>query len=343
MGTPGFWDDQARAAASRPSTRAPRKLERYESLRREVDEAAELLELEPELEAESPSRSRPCGGARTAAGGGAVRRRVRRRRCRGDDHGRRRRHRRPGLGGDAAPHVPPLDGRPGFPDRGHRGEPGRGGGPQVRDGDGARRERLRAVQGGRRPPPRPALAVRLGASAPHCVRPGRGRAAASRQCGGRDRRERPADRHVPRQRRRRPARQQDRFGRPDHCHGDRRGARTSARRRPTSRRRCGSCARASPSSQRRSAKPSLRGSEAGRSTSGSAARSVRTSCTRTSRSRISARATRLKRAGRPRRRPRRLRAGLPARAGGRQGVAEAARTCVRAEGILETSHARARV
>ena len=38
---------------------------------------------------------------------------------------------------------------------------------------------------------------------------------------GRDRRRRPADRHVPRQRRRRPARQQDRLGRADHPQADR--------------------------------------------------------------------------------------------------------------------------
>ena len=60
MGTPGFWDDQARAASvSTEHARATRKLERYESLRREVDEAAELLELEPELEAEVAEQVAP--------------------------------------------------------------------------------------------------------------------------------------------------------------------------------------------------------------------------------------------------------------------------------------------
>ena len=46
MGAPGFWDDQA--AATRISTehaRASRKLERYERLRREYDDARELLAL----------------------------------------------------------------------------------------------------------------------------------------------------------------------------------------------------------------------------------------------------------------------------------------------------------
>jgi len=46
MGAPGFWDDQA--AATRISTehaRVSRKLERYERLRREYDDARELLAL----------------------------------------------------------------------------------------------------------------------------------------------------------------------------------------------------------------------------------------------------------------------------------------------------------
>ena len=53
MGAPGFWDDQLSAAStSTEHARVTRKLERYESLRREVDDARELLELEPTLEAE---------------------------------------------------------------------------------------------------------------------------------------------------------------------------------------------------------------------------------------------------------------------------------------------------
>ena len=47
MGEPGFWDDQAEAARiSTEHARLTRKLERYEALRREVDDAAELLELD---------------------------------------------------------------------------------------------------------------------------------------------------------------------------------------------------------------------------------------------------------------------------------------------------------
>ena len=53
MGAPGFWDDQAAAAnTSTEHARVTRKLERYESLRSEVDDARELLELDPSLERE---------------------------------------------------------------------------------------------------------------------------------------------------------------------------------------------------------------------------------------------------------------------------------------------------
>ena len=46
MGAPGFWDDQARAAAlSTEHSRITRKLERYERLARDYDDARELLEL----------------------------------------------------------------------------------------------------------------------------------------------------------------------------------------------------------------------------------------------------------------------------------------------------------
>jgi peptide chain release factor 2 len=60
MGKPGFWDDQAAAARiSAEHARVTRKLERYEALRREVDDATELLELEPDLEAEVAEQVAP--------------------------------------------------------------------------------------------------------------------------------------------------------------------------------------------------------------------------------------------------------------------------------------------
>jgi peptide chain release factor 2 len=51
MGEPGFWDDQATAAhISQEHARATRTLERYDALERELNDARELFELEPELE-----------------------------------------------------------------------------------------------------------------------------------------------------------------------------------------------------------------------------------------------------------------------------------------------------
>ena len=50
LGELGFWDDQARATAvSTEHSRLSKRLERYERLQSEYDDAAELLELEPDL------------------------------------------------------------------------------------------------------------------------------------------------------------------------------------------------------------------------------------------------------------------------------------------------------
>jgi peptide chain release factor 2 len=50
MGEPGFWDDQARAArTSAEHARVARRLERYERLSADFDDARELYELDPEL------------------------------------------------------------------------------------------------------------------------------------------------------------------------------------------------------------------------------------------------------------------------------------------------------
>jgi peptide chain release factor 2 len=60
MGEPGFWDDQA--AATRISTehaRVSRRLDRYERLNREYEDARELLELEPELASEVETQLAP--------------------------------------------------------------------------------------------------------------------------------------------------------------------------------------------------------------------------------------------------------------------------------------------
>jgi len=53
MGEPGFWDDQERAAKiSTEHSRVTRKLERYEQLTRDYDDARELFSMDGQMEAE---------------------------------------------------------------------------------------------------------------------------------------------------------------------------------------------------------------------------------------------------------------------------------------------------
>jgi peptide chain release factor 2 len=60
MGEPGFWDDQERAAQiSTEHARITRRLDRYERLAREYEDAKELLALDGSLEAEIGEQIRP--------------------------------------------------------------------------------------------------------------------------------------------------------------------------------------------------------------------------------------------------------------------------------------------
>jgi peptide chain release factor 2 len=60
LGQPGFWDDQQRAArVSSEHARLQRRLERYERLVREYEEARELFELDPSLEEEITASIQP--------------------------------------------------------------------------------------------------------------------------------------------------------------------------------------------------------------------------------------------------------------------------------------------
>ncbi len=53
MGAPGFWDDQQQAARiSTEHARVTRRLDGYRRLSGEVEEAAELFEMDPALEDE---------------------------------------------------------------------------------------------------------------------------------------------------------------------------------------------------------------------------------------------------------------------------------------------------
>ncbi|HWG55117.1 MAG TPA: peptide chain release factor 2 [Gaiellaceae bacterium] len=63
MGRPGFWDDQAGAARiSTEHSRLSKRLERYERLQRDFDDAAELLELDAELADEVEAQLQPLRG-----------------------------------------------------------------------------------------------------------------------------------------------------------------------------------------------------------------------------------------------------------------------------------------
>jgi peptide chain release factor 2 len=60
MGEPGFWDDQRRAAEiSAEHSRLTRRLERYETLTRDYDEARELYQLDGDLVDELDTHLRP--------------------------------------------------------------------------------------------------------------------------------------------------------------------------------------------------------------------------------------------------------------------------------------------
>jgi peptide chain release factor 2 len=60
MQTPGFWDDQSRAQQlSTEHARLTRRLDRFERLEREFDDAEELFELDPSLEEQLQEQLRP--------------------------------------------------------------------------------------------------------------------------------------------------------------------------------------------------------------------------------------------------------------------------------------------
>jgi peptide chain release factor 2 len=63
MGEPGFWDDQRRAAGvSAEHSRLSKRLERYERLRREYDDAAELLAMDGDMADEIAASLEPLRG-----------------------------------------------------------------------------------------------------------------------------------------------------------------------------------------------------------------------------------------------------------------------------------------
>ena len=252
MGAPGFWDDpDAAAKTGAEHTRTQRKLDAFtklQSRRRGPRGARRARRGGP------GARGRARGGVRLrrdapgrARGGAAVLRQVRRRRRARDRQRRRGRHRRPGLGRDGAADDDALGRAARLQGRAAGGDRGGGGGHQVGHLPRLGRERLRPLLGREgRAPARAPVAVRLRQPPPDVVRGRRGRAGRRGDRRHRDRGRRPAGRHLPRLRRRRPARQQDRLGRAHHPQADRASscsARTSARSRPTARPRWRCCAR----------------------------------------------------------------------------------------------------
>ena len=161
MSEPGFWDDQQQAAQiSSEHARVTRRLERYERLTQEYEDARELLSMDGEMAEEIAASLEPLQQELSRLQEDAL--------FSGEyDAGDALVTIHAGTGGtDAQDWAEMLlrmylrwADRPRLRDRGARGEPGGGGRPQVRDLHGQGRERLRDPQGGaRRPPARPALA-----------------------------------------------------------------------------------------------------------------------------------------------------------------------------------------
>ena len=231
--------------------RAQRRLKTFRELEADVgdlDELAEMAAEDEEMAAELATQLASVERApRRARRGAPVQRRVRRRRRGRHRPRRRRRHRLPGLGRDPAADVPALGRAARLRGRDEGGLAGGGGGAEVGDLHRPRRERLRPLRRrARRPPAGPDLPLRLLRPPPHQLRPGRRRPAGRRGRRGRDRRRRPAHRHLPRLRApaastsTRPTR---RCGSPTSRPASSSSARTSAPRPRTRRWRCSSCAR----------------------------------------------------------------------------------------------------
>ena len=183
MGEPGFWDDQARATAvSTEHSRLSKRLERYERLQGEHDDAAELLELEPDLADDIETQLQPLRRELERLQEDAL--------FNGEyDTGDAVVSVHAGAGGTDAQDWAEMLLRMYLrwaDDRGFQAElveasPGEEAGLKSATADREGRERLRPLQGrARRPPARAPEPVRQRPPPPHRVRAGRRRAAPAR-------------------------------------------------------------------------------------------------------------------------------------------------------------------
>ena len=227
MGATGFWDDQERAAkVSAEHARASRKLSVFQQLEADVEDLeplAELAEEDPEIATELEEQIAAVQARLDAL--------EEERLFSGRyDSGDALVTVNAGAGGtdaqDWAEMVLRMEMRwaekRGFGVELLEASPGEEAGIKSATFRVRGRERLRPVRLGEgRAPPRPPVPVRLGQPPADQLCGRRGLAGGRGGRRGGDRRRRPADRHLPRQRRRRPARQQDRLGGPDHAQADR--------------------------------------------------------------------------------------------------------------------------
>ncbi len=161
-------------------------------------------------------------GSRAGRGQEDARRRARSRQRHRHHPPGRRRHRVAGLGRDAAAHVSEVGGAARLQARGARLPAGRRSRHQERDHHAERRIRVRPDGGrGRRAPPGAHLAVRSGGAPAHVVCVGLCLAGDRGRHRHRDPGKGSAHRHLPIERRRRPARQRHRLRRPHHAPADR--------------------------------------------------------------------------------------------------------------------------
>ena len=204
INAPDFWSNPKRARrscriASAWKSRSPRT-RKIAGLTSDLDTLFELARegenVNGDIEREIRSLSGASGSARNADAAVGRERRAQRHR---HHPSRRGRHRKPGLGRDAAAHVPALGGAARLRNRGHGPAGRRRRGHQIRHLRSQRRERLRAAaKRSRRAPAGAHFALRRQRAPAHFVRFGVRLSADRRRNQDRYQARRSARRHIPR-------------------------------------------------------------------------------------------------------------------------------------------------